>query len=57
LLLREPQATEAFAASYSQFPRPEHPRTIDLSCRDNPKQQKVRKTLTWPRNWANISLL
>ena len=37
LLLRETAATEAFTASYSQFPRPEHPVTHtnvpwDLGC-------------------------
>ena len=36
-LLRETAATEAFTASYSQFPRPEHPVTRtnipwDLGC-------------------------
>jgi hypothetical protein len=42
-LLREPTTPTVLAgygAAYSQFPRPEHPRTIDLSCRDDPKTQK-----------------
>lgn len=42
-LLREPTTPTVLAgygAAYSQFPRPEHPQTIDLSCRDDPKTQK-----------------
>lgn len=39
-LLRDPGAAGHFDAAYSQFPRPEHPgRMVDLSCRDDPKQQ------------------
>lgn len=41
-LLREPTTPSVLAkysAAYSQFPRPEHPSTIDLSCRDDPKTQ------------------